>query len=259
MRAGRTAVSRSRHLLRGACVLMAIFAAGLAAAGTVSGAGPLAAFAVLSSAAEETGSDSTETTDTTSTDTPTTDSTETETTTTESTESIETETTTEAETETTPPPTGPPTIASDKPDYEPGETVVLRGENWVAGELVHIRVNDDQGETWRRDVDVIANGEGKITDTFALPTTFVAVYTVTATGPVPGTRRPRSLTGTSEFAPMQQARPSRLSGPRTGAPTVPVQPPIQTPRAQSDLRAALGSRRAWGIPSRSNWRRRLAH
>ena len=80
-----------------------------------------------------------------------------------------------------------PTIASDKADYAPGETVVLSGYNWQAAEAVHIRVNDDLGETWRHDVDVTADEQGVIADTFELPTAFVAVYTVTATGPVSGT------------------------------------------------------------------------
>ncbi|HXF72860.1 MAG TPA: Ig-like domain-containing protein, partial [Actinomycetota bacterium] len=81
----------------------------------------------------------------------------------------------------------PPTIASDKPDYAPGDTVILTGEYWQPGEVVHIRVNDDQSQSWRRDVDVTATEEGKIRDEFQLPTWFVATYTVTATGPLSGT------------------------------------------------------------------------
>jgi len=81
----------------------------------------------------------------------------------------------------------PPTIESDKPDYVPGETVILSGSYWQPGENVHIRVNDDQGETWRRDVDVVATDAGTISDTFQLPDWFVATYTVTATGSISGT------------------------------------------------------------------------
>jgi hypothetical protein len=76
----------------------------------------------------------------------------------------------------------PPSVWSDKADYAPGELVTLSGANWAPGESVHIRVNDDAGETWRRDVDVTADEAGTIADQFALPTSFIAVYAVTATG-----------------------------------------------------------------------------
>jgi hypothetical protein len=81
----------------------------------------------------------------------------------------------------------PPQVWSDKADYAPGETVTLSGANWAAGESVHIRVNDDAGETWRRDVDVTAAEDGTISDQFNLPDWFVAVYSVTATGATSGT------------------------------------------------------------------------
>jgi hypothetical protein len=81
----------------------------------------------------------------------------------------------------------PPQVWSDKPDYAPGETVTLSGANWAPGESVHIRVNDDAGQTWSRDVDVVADGNGAFTDQFNLPDWFVAVYSVTATGASSGT------------------------------------------------------------------------
>ena len=83
-------------------------------------------------------------------------------------------------------PTAAPTISSDKDDYPPGGTVVLTGANWQPGEMVHIRVNDNQGETWRRDVDLIADEAGTITDQFSLPNWFIATYYVTATGLISG-------------------------------------------------------------------------
>jgi photosystem II stability/assembly factor-like uncharacterized protein len=75
-----------------------------------------------------------------------------------------------------------PTIASDKADYAPGELVTLTGSNWAPGESVNIKVNDDEGQTWSRNVDVTANESGNITDSFNLPDWFVATYSVTATG-----------------------------------------------------------------------------
>jgi len=90
--------------------------------------------------------------------------------------------------ETSPGDTPPaPTIQSDLPDYAPGETVVLTGQNWQTGESVHIYVNDDEGQSWNRNVDVTADENGEIRDEFQLPDWFVATYKVTATGAQSGT------------------------------------------------------------------------
>ena len=78
-------------------------------------------------------------------------------------------------------------MSSDKGDYAPGELVTLRGTNWHPGEAVHIHVNDDEGWTWERDSDVIADENGEIVDSFNLPNWFVATYAVVATGAASGT------------------------------------------------------------------------
>jgi PKD repeat protein len=88
-----------------------------------------------------------------------------------------------------PTPVARPTISSDKPDYAPGELVTLTGANWQPGETVHIYVNDDWGSTWSRNVDVLADAAGEISDQFNLPGWFVANYSVVATGAVSGIAR----------------------------------------------------------------------
>jgi hypothetical protein len=93
----------------------------------------------------------------------------------------------------------PPSVWSDKADYAPGELVTLSGANWAPGEAVHIRVNDDAGETWRRDVDVTADESGAISDQFNLPDSFVATYNVTATGATSGTATWSFTDGTIRF------------------------------------------------------------
>jgi VCBS repeat-containing protein len=75
-----------------------------------------------------------------------------------------------------------PTIQSDKADYAPGELVTLTGSNWQPGESVNVVVNDDEGQSWNRNVNVTADASGNISDSFNLPDWFVATYKVTATG-----------------------------------------------------------------------------
>jgi hypothetical protein len=75
-----------------------------------------------------------------------------------------------------------PTIASDLPDYGAGDAVTLSGANWQGDTTVHIFVNDNDGQTWTHDVNVAVNDDGTITDSFFLPSWFVATYAVTATG-----------------------------------------------------------------------------
>ena len=58
----------------------------------------------------------------------------------------------------------------------------MTGTNWGAGEAVHLFVNDDEGKTWSYSTDVTADSNGGFTNQFQLPTSFVALYSVTATG-----------------------------------------------------------------------------
>jgi len=80
-----------------------------------------------------------------------------------------------------------PTISSDKDDYNPGNTVTLTGHNWAPDESVHVSVNDDIGQTWSFSTDVTADANGDFTVQFQLPMTFIASYSVTATGATSGT------------------------------------------------------------------------
>jgi MBG domain (YGX type) len=88
-----------------------------------------------------------------------------------------------------------PTITSDKADYKPGELVTLTGSNWQQDQSVNIVVNDDQGQTWSRNVDVTVDpANGDISDSFNLPDWFVATYKVTATGKQSGAVATASFT-----------------------------------------------------------------
>src|SRR5829696_8989808 len=93
-----------------------------------------------------------------------------------------------------------PTIQSDKADYAPGELVTLTGSGWKPGESVNIKVNDTYGATWSRNVDVTANANGEITDSFNLPNAFVSDYDVTATGAQSGVATTTFTDGNLVFA-----------------------------------------------------------
>jgi CSLREA domain-containing protein len=80
------------------------------------------------------------------------------------------------------PTSGTPFIWTDRDDYKPGETFVLRGSGWLPGEAIRVVVDDDDGDTWLHTADLVAGADGTFTDLFQLPDWFVAVYTVTATG-----------------------------------------------------------------------------
>jgi hypothetical protein len=124
---------------------------------------------------DATSTDTTNGTDTTSTATPA---------------STEITTTTDAGTTTTTaePPPGTrapafnPTLTTDKADYAPGSTVTLTGTGWGVGESIHLFVNDDMGQTWSLNADVLADAAGSFTYQFQLPNYFVSDYSVTATG-----------------------------------------------------------------------------
>lgn len=83
--------------------------------------------------------------------------------------------------------TAAPSIQSDQADYPPGGMVKLTGAHWQPGEAVHLYVNDDQGKTWERNSDVVADDTGSVADSFNLPDWFVATYKILATGDVSGT------------------------------------------------------------------------
>src|SRR4051794_27164783 len=46
-----------------------------------------------------------------------------------------------------------PSITSDRSEYAPADAVALSGEGWVAGETVHVLVEDDQNDPWSHTAD----------------------------------------------------------------------------------------------------------
>src|SRR4051794_22541075 len=134
-----------------------------------------------------------------------------------------------------------PAIWSDKADYAPGDTVRLDGSQWQPGESVHIRVNDDVGSSWSRDVDVTADGTGAITDSFALPDWFVAQYSVTATGA-------SGAVATHTFTDANPQSVQIAPGSRTVAPGSSADYTVSVPIAGSDGQCTLDLS-ATGLPA----------
>ena len=91
------------------------------------------------------------------------------------------------------------TIQSKEADHAPGKTITLTGSNWQPGESVRITVNDDQGKTWSREVDVTADASGQVQVHFQLPDRFVGTYTVTAMGDESGVATTSFIDGNVSF------------------------------------------------------------
>jgi hypothetical protein len=91
------------------------------------------------------------------------------------------------------------TIQSEEADHAPGKTITLTGSNWQPGESVRITVNDDQGKTWSREVDVTADASGQVQVHFQLPDRFVGTYTVTAMGDESGVATTSFIDGNVSF------------------------------------------------------------
>jgi len=168
-----------------AIAIAAIFVMGLLSAvafgGDVGGGTSSAGSTDTTAASSSSGATDTTPTDTTPTDTTPTDTGTTSTTPADTT-SASTTTDTTSTTTSGSSTTFTPTISTDKSDYNPGSTVTLSGQGWGASESVHIFVNDDKGQTWSYNSDVTADASGAFTMQFQLPATFVATYSVTATG-----------------------------------------------------------------------------
>jgi hypothetical protein len=81
-----------------------------------------------------------------------------------------------------------------------GKTVTLTGSNWQPGESVHVKLTDDQGKTWSRNVGVTADASGRIQARFQLPDGFSATYEVTAMGEQSGVATTSFADGNVSFS-----------------------------------------------------------
>src|SRR4051794_8973135 len=72
-----------------------------------------------------------------------------------------------------------PTIASDLPDYNPGQRVTLTGAGWDGDTTVTITVVDAVPTVYHDTDQVQVQPDGTISDSFNLPSTFIDQYFVT--------------------------------------------------------------------------------
>src|SRR5450756_2143334 len=80
-----------------------------------------------------------------------------------------------------------PWIQSDQLDYSSGSIVTLTSGGWLPGESVQVTVSDSLGLIWDYVNTDVADQDGNFTDMFQISPSFIAEYTVTATGETSGT------------------------------------------------------------------------
>ncbi|HYQ82513.1 MAG TPA: hypothetical protein VEP28_00585, partial [Rubrobacter sp.] len=96
-----------------------------------------------------------------------------------------------------------------------GKTVTLTGSNWQPGESVHIKLTDDQGKTWSRNVRAMADASGRIQVRFRPPDGFAATYEVTAMGEQSGVATTSFTDGKVSFRSTSPAPASWIANYRT--------------------------------------------
>lgn len=81
------------------------------------------------------------------------------------------------------------TVDTDKDDYAPGETVIITGAGWAAGESIHLNLTEDPVADGPHDWDVVADQSGGFSDASFSPGMqhLGVMFTLTATGAVSGT------------------------------------------------------------------------
>ena len=106
------------------------------------------------------------------------------------------------------------TIASDLPDYAPGETVTLTGSGWTPGETVTIVLHRQPLVQPDTVLTAVADGSGTITNTSFAPSLgdLGVTFFVTATGSQSG------LQATTTFDARAKRSPGPAPSPRTGTP-----------------------------------------
>ena len=87
------------------------------------------------------------------------------------------------------------TVSSDKPDYAPGDTVMLTGTEWGSDTVADIVVQDALGFPWVDHEPALVVG-GSFVYAFQLPPQWITTYYVTATGSPSGVVATTSFTDT---------------------------------------------------------------
>ncbi len=125
------------------------------------------------------------------------------------------------------------TIASDLPDYSPGDTVTLTGSGWTPDETVTIVLHRDPFVHPDTVLTSVADANGTITNTSFAPALddLGVTFFVTATGSQSG------LQATTTFK--AKKRPGPAPSPRTGTPPATgTRPACPTTRTTSRFRLA---------------------
>ncbi|QNA43363.1 YDG domain-containing protein [Lacibacter sediminis] len=143
---------------------------------------------------------------------------------------------------------GQATVTTDKPDYQPGDTVVITGTGWQPGETVTLDVEEDPKPATcllPHDLVAVADADGKIySKEFLIKENHLGVtFTLTATGQSSGLVAVTTFTDALFFSASITSTPSSVCAGTTGSYTITISNntstgPGETPSGQN---ARLGS------------------
>ncbi|MEJ8820311.1 immunoglobulin domain-containing protein, partial [Lacibacter sp. H407] len=150
---------------------------------------------------------------------------------------------------------GQATVTTDKPDYQPGDTVLITGTGWQPGETVKLDVDEEPKPTTcllPHDLIVVADADGKIySKEFLIKENHLGVtFTLTATGQSSGLVAVTTFTDALFFSASITSNPISICAGTNASYTITIKNntttgPGETPTGQN---ARLGSIRI-AIPS----------
>jgi hypothetical protein len=100
-------------------------------------------------------------------------------------------------------------VTTDKTDYQPGETVIITGSGWAAGETVRLSIHQESSESSDTNLAAVADDNGNILNREfgAKKEHYGASFTLTATGLASG----RTATATFTDGPVMSYAPPNTS------------------------------------------------
>src|SRR5262249_26815005 len=108
----------------------------------------------------------------------------------------------------------PPGATTDRPGYQPGETVVITGQHWEPGETVTMVLTEDPKICEDRTLTSVADADGNFTNTDFSPEAHntSVTFTLTAIGAVSGGTAQAQFTNGSPTHAVTEVTPFAFKG-----------------------------------------------